>query len=67
MKAPRPIIVAVVLLLVTFVHLTKPPVGTGAEAAGYFFGTLFFLPALALVYTWWYRRRRLFLPQRQNS
>ncbi len=58
MKAPRPIIVAVVLLLVTFLNLTKPPVGTGAEAAGYFLGALLFLPSLALVYTWWYRRRR---------
>ena len=56
MKPPRPILVAVILILLAVMNLTRLK-GTGAEAAGFIFATLFFPAFLGLAYTWWYRRR----------
>ena len=56
MKPPRPILVAIVLFILALTNLTRLR-GTGAEAAGFLFATLFLPAFLGLAYTWWYRRR----------
>ena len=57
MKPPRPIIVIVLLFALAVYALAKGPSGTGAEAAGYLFGAIFFPVFLAVLYVRWYRRR----------
>jgi hypothetical protein len=58
-KPPRPIFVVLILGLLMFSTLSRGPSGSrsGAESAGYLFGAIFFPAFLALLYTWWYRRR----------
>jgi Na+/proline symporter len=57
MKPPRPIIVIVLLVALAVYTLARGPTGTGAEAAGYLFGAIFFPVFLAVLYVRWYRRR----------
>ena len=57
MKAVRPWIVAVVLFLLALSNLVRGPSGTGAQAAGYLFATIFVPALLAVLYARWYRRR----------
>jgi hypothetical protein len=57
-RPPRPIVIAVVMLVLALVTLAGGVKGTGAEAAGYLFGSTAVPALIALGYTWWYRRRR---------
>jgi Na+/proline symporter len=57
MKAPRPIVIIVVMFALAIYTLSKGSSGTGAQAAGYLFGSIFFPALLAGAYVWWYRRR----------
>jgi hypothetical protein len=57
MKPPHPAIVIALLFGIAIYTLSQGPKGTGAEAAGYLFGVLFFPAILSLVYYRWYRRR----------
>ena len=57
MRPPHPVIVIALLVGIAVYTLAQGPQGTGAEAAGYFFGVLFFPALLSVVYVRWYRRR----------
>jgi Na+/proline symporter len=57
MKAPRPIVIIVLMFALALYTLSKGPVGTGAEAAGYLFGAILFPALIAALYVRWYRRR----------
>ena len=57
MKPPRPIVIIAVMFALAVYTLSKGPSGTGAQAAGYLFATIFFPALIAGAYVWWYRRR----------
>jgi hypothetical protein len=57
-RLPSPIVVAVVLFFLSLLNLGNIGKYSGSEQAGYVVGIVVFPAALALAYTWWYRRRR---------
>ncbi|MBA2719460.1 MAG: hypothetical protein H0U52_09510 [Chloroflexi bacterium] len=62
MKPPRPVFVIVILFVLAVMSASRIGDRTGALAAGYLFGAIFFPALIAGVYVWWYRRR-----ERQGS
>jgi hypothetical protein len=57
MRPPPPWAIAAILAVLVFNAISRGPSGTGAEAAGYLFGSLFIPALVAVLYTRWYRRR----------
>ncbi|HXU84800.1 MAG TPA: hypothetical protein VN773_03265 [Verrucomicrobiae bacterium] len=57
MRALHPIFIIVLMAGLALYTLSRGPVGTGAEAAGYVFGAILFPALIAGLYVRWYRRR----------
>lgn len=57
MKAPRPVLIIAVMLLLALYALGSEPIGTGPRAIGYVVGAMVGPAVVAALYVWWYRRR----------
>ena len=57
MRAPRPVVIIVLMFALAVYTLSRGSSGTGAHATGYLFGAILFPALIAAAYVWWYRRR----------